>query len=185
MLAYHLSDDVGYMRFEAHGPINQTAYVVPDIDSGVDYWTRVMRVGPFFKFPKLQFQSADYRGQSLNLDFEAAIAYSGELMVELIRPDGPSIFREFAEARRTGVQHIGAFTDDMVAAAAALEKRGGRRVQGGSFADGSCIAYFDMGGRESVIFEVARLMPPVQALFSAVKAAGAAWDGVTPTLSLG
>lgn len=185
MVAYHLSGEPGYMRLEAHGAINQTAYIVPDIDSGIDYWTRVMRVGPFFKFPRLEFQSADYRGRALDPDFEAAIAYSGELMIELIRPKGPSIFKEFADAGRKGVQHIGAFTDDMVAATAALEKRGGRRVQGGSFADGSCIAYFDMGGRESVIFEVALLMPPVRALFSAVKAAGAAWDGVTSTLSLG
>jgi hypothetical protein len=173
------------MTHPAHGPINQTAYIVADIDSGIDYWTRVMRVGPFFKFPKLEFQSADYRGQALDLDFDAAIAYSGELMIELIRPRGPSIFREFADGGRTGVQHIGAFADDMAAASASLEQRGGRRVQGGSFADGSRIAYFDMGGRESLIFEVAQLMPPVQQLFGAVKAAGAVWDGVTPTLSLG
>ena len=173
------------MTIEVHGPINQTAYIVPDLDSGIDYWTRIMRVGPFFKFPKLEFQSADYRGRAQALDFEATIAYSGEMMIELIKPKGPSIFREFADAARTGVQHIGAFTDDMVAAEAAIGKRGGRRVQGGRLADGSSIAYFDMGGRESIIFEVALLMPPVRALFSAVKAAGAASDGVTPTVSLG
>src|ERR1700677_4699535 len=119
------------MTQPGHGPINQTAYVMPDIDAGIEYWTRVMRVGPFFKFPKFEFQSADYRGRALELNFDAAIAFTGDLMIELIRPKGPSIFREFADAGGTGVQHIGAFTDDMAAATAALEGRGGRRVQGG------------------------------------------------------
>jgi hypothetical protein len=168
----------------AYGPINQNAYIVGDIDAGIAYWTRVMHVGPFLKFPKLVFETADFRGRPFVPEFDAAIAYSGDLMIELIKPIGPSIFREFAQAGRTGVQHVAAFSDDLGAAAAEIERRGGRRVQGGSFADGSRIAYFEMGGPDSVVLEIAQLMPPVRALFDAIKAAGAAWDGETPTMSL-
>jgi hypothetical protein len=168
----------------AYGPINQNAYIVDDMDTAIGYWTRVMRVGPFLKFPKLVFETADLRGQPFVPDFEAAIAYSGHLMIELIKPIGPSIFLEFAAAGRTGVQHVAAFSEDLEAAQAEIERRGGRRVQGGGFADGSRIAYFEMGGPDSIILEIAQLMPPVLALFEAIKAAGLAWDGVTPTMSL-
>jgi hypothetical protein len=166
-----------------HGPINQNAFIVTDVEAGIDYWTRTMRVGPFFKFPKIIFAEADYRGRRHTPDFEAAIAYSGELMIELIKPNGPSIFKEFLDAGRKGVQHFAVFADDLAVAAAAIEARGGKRVQGGSFADGSAIAYFDMGGPEPSILEVACLKSGPLALFGAIRAAGAAWDGTSRTVS--
>jgi Glyoxalase/Bleomycin resistance protein/Dioxygenase superfamily len=167
----------------AHGPINQNAFIVSSIDAGISYWTRTMQVGPFFKFPKIVFEAADYRGRAHVPEFDAAIAYSGDLMIELIRPRGPSIFQEFLDSGRTGVHHLAAFADDAEAAAAAIEGRGGRRVQGGRFADGSSVAYFDMGGPEPSVLEIACLRPAVLGLFSAIKAAGAAWDGASPTVS--
>jgi len=173
------------MHQPPYGPINQNAFIVTDIDAGIDYWTTRMGVGPFFKFPKIIFEEADYRGQAQVPDFEAAIAYSGDLMIELIKPNGPSIFREFLDAGRRGVQHLGAFADDFEIATAAVEKRGGKRLQGGRFADGSAIAYFDMGGSDPCIFEIAHLKAGPRDLFAAVKSAGAAWDGVSRTLSFG
>jgi Glyoxalase/Bleomycin resistance protein/Dioxygenase superfamily len=166
-----------------YGPINQIAFIVPNIDAGIAHWTQTMRVGPFFKFPKIVFEEADYRGQPQVPDFEAAIAYSGELMIELIRPVGQSIFKEFADRGGTGVQHIAAFADDFSLASQTLEKRGGKRIQGGRFADGSRIGYFDMGGAEPAIIEIAFLSPAVLGLFGTIKAAGATWDGETATVS--
>lgn len=171
------------MNQRPYGPINQNAFIVTSMDAGIDYWTRVMQIGPFFRFPKLVFAQADYRGQPQVPDFEAAIAYSGDLMIELIKPNGPSIFKEFLDAGGAGVQHFAAFTDDLKAASSAIETRGGKRVQGGSFADGSSIAYFDMGGPQPSILEIACLKPEVLGLFSAIKAAAAAWDGTTRTVS--
>jgi hypothetical protein len=165
------------------GVISQNAFVVADIDAAIDYWERTMHVGPFFKFPKIEFSEADYRGRKASPDFEAAIAYSGDLNIELIRPKGPSIFLEYAQAGGKGIHHFGAFVDDFGTAAAALEQRGGKRIQGGGFADGSAIAYYDMGGPEPSIIEIAYLKEGPTALFAAVKAAGAAWDGKTRTIT--
>jgi hypothetical protein len=167
----------------SYGPINQNAFIVTNIDTGIDYWTRTMQVGPFFRFPNIVFESADYRGQTFEPAFDAAIAYSGDLMIELIRPRGPSIFQEFLDAGRTGVQHFAAFADDLSLAAEAIARRGGKRVQGGKFTDGSCLAYFDMGGPEPSILEIAQLSPAILGLFGAIKAAAAAWDGGTPTVT--
>jgi hypothetical protein len=178
-----------------YGPIVQNAYIVDDLESGIDYWTRVMQVGPFFKFPPIVFVEADYRGRAQAPDFEAAVAYSGDLMIELIRPRGPCIFQEFIEAGRSGVQHVAALADDLHAAAVSIEARGGKRVQGGKLADGSCVAYFEMSGGgmtecgmrggetrspDEVILEIACLMPAARGLFEAIKSAAATWDGASP-----
>jgi hypothetical protein len=166
-----------------YGPINQNAFVVPDIDAAIDRWTRIRKVGPFFKFPPIVFEEADYRGRPQVPDFEAAIAYSGELMIELIKPNGPSIFKEYLDAGHQGVHHFCAFTDDFEAASSAIEREGGKRLQGGRFADGSCLAYFDLGDPAPSILEIAYLMPPVLALFDAIKAAAASWNGHSRTVS--
>lgn len=166
------------------GVLNQMAFVVLNIEEAIDFWTGTMGVGPFFVFPDLHAERADYRGQDLIYKFGAAIAYSGDLNVELIEPRGPSIFDDFLKAGGKGVHHTCRFVDDMEIAQAELEARGGKRIQGATFGPGSEIAYFDMTGDESVILELAQLSPESQGLFEAVKAAGANWDGKTKTMSL-
>jgi len=171
------------MYARAYGPINQNAFVVPDIDLAIKYWTEVMRVGPFFKFPKIEFAEGDYRGKPHKADFEAAIAYTGELQIELIKPNGPSIFKEFQDAGRKGVHHFAVFAQDMPAACGEIERLGGQRLQGGSFADGSSIAYYEMKGPEPSIIDIACLKEGPQALFAAIKAAGDGWDGVSKLMN--
>ncbi len=171
------------MRAKTYGPINQNAFIVTDIDAGIDHWTSVMGVGPFFKFPKIEFVKGDYRGKSSLPEFDAAIAYSGELMIELIRPRGPSIFKEFQDEGRKGVHHFGAFADDMAAAEGELTAGGALRLQGGTLPDGSCVAYFEMGGPEPSILEIACLQPAALGLFAAIKAAAAGWDGSNKLLT--
>ncbi|MEO0030457.1 MAG: hypothetical protein RIS94_215 [Pseudomonadota bacterium] len=161
------------------GTINQVAYMVPSLDDAIDWWTQVMGVGPFFVFPPFDVAEGDYRGQAHIAQFGAAIAFSGEIMVELIEPRGPSIFQEFVADGRKGVHHLCAFAEDMDETAAWIGARGGTRLQGARFTDGSEVAYFAMTADESSILEIAVLKPEVQGLFAAIKAAGAAWDGET------
>lgn len=168
---------------EAYGVLNQVSYIVPDLEAAIDFWTRTMRVGPFFVFPPFETEKGDYRGRAMIPEFGAAIAYSGELMVELIEPRGPSIFQEHLERRSGAVHHLAAFAESMPAAEAAVAAQGGRRLQGTSFAGGSEVAYFAMTPDESIILEIAVLAPAAHQLFAAIKAAGAAWDGARRTIS--
>jgi catechol 2,3-dioxygenase-like lactoylglutathione lyase family enzyme len=163
--------------------INQIAYMVPDLHAAIDWWTQVMGVGPFFIFPAFDVAKGDYRGQAHIAEFGAAIAYSGDLMVELIEPRGPSIFQEFLADGKTGVHHLCVFTDDLAETEQWIAQRGGARLQGATFADGSTLAYFAMDAAETVILEVAQLKPEVRSLFAAIQQAGANWDGVTKIFS--
>jgi hypothetical protein len=166
-----------------YGPIVQNSWVVADLNAGIADWTHRMRVGPFFRFPKIVFETGHYRGRAMLPDYDAAVAYSGELMIELIQPNGPSIFQDFLDAGGVGVQHLCAMSDDLPAATAEIEARGGIAVQGGTFADGSRLTYFDLGGPAPSILEIAELKPDVLALFAAIKAAGASWNGRDATVS--
>lgn len=166
-----------------YGPLNQVSYIVPDLGAAIEYWTRTMQVGPFFVFPPFEIEQSDYRGQPLIVQFGAAIAYSGDLMVELIEPRGPSIFQEQLEKGNRGVHHLASFADDMASAQQEIEARGGKRLQGASFVGGSEVAYFAMTPDESITLEIAVLAPAAHGLFAAIKAAGAVWDGTQQTIT--
>lgn len=168
---------------EKTGVLNQMAYVVPDIAAAIDFWTATMGVGPFFVFPELNAEKADYRGEDYLYRFGAAIAYSGDLNVELIEPRGPSIFDEFLKAGGKGVHHTCRFVDDMASAQAEIEALGAKRLQGATFGPGSEVAYFAMTEDESIILELAQLPAESLGLFDAVRQAGADWDGNTRTIA--
>lgn len=165
------------------GVLNQMAYVVPDIQQGIDFWTRTMGVGPFFVFPELHAERADYRGKDFIYQFGAAIAFSGDLNIELIEPRGPSIFDEFLTAGGKGVHHTCRFVEDIAVSQAEIEALGAKRLQGACFGPGSDVAYYDMVGDESVILELAQLTPETYGLFDALKQAGHDWDGESRTIT--
>ncbi|WP_449474089.1 VOC family protein [Sphingobium chungangianum] len=165
------------MVLKPWGRLNQIAYMVPNLNKAIDWWTEVMGVGPFFIFPAFEMVRGDYRGKEHFAQYGAAIAFSGDLMVELIEPRGPSIFQEFLDAGRKGVHHLCAFSDSMEDAEAWVAEHGGTRLQGAEFADGSQIAYFAMDAEENNILEIGVLKPEVQSLFDMIQQAGANWDG--------
>lgn len=160
-------------------PFNQIAFVVDDVDEGVAWWTSVMGIGPFLMLRDLEYEKSDLHGKDMILGLHAAIAYSGDITIELIQPKGPSIFEEFRQAGGKGMHHTCVFTDDFAATEADVLARGGKRLQGGRI-NGGTIGYYDMGGDQDVILEVAQLPPEAQALFGAVRDAAKTWDGTDP-----
>ena len=47
------------------GEIRQLGYVVPDIEAAMDYWSRVLGVGPFFYAPRVPVENFTYRGRAV------------------------------------------------------------------------------------------------------------------------
>ena len=56
-----------------------------------------------------------YATDLAQIDMSAAIAYSGDLQIELIyqHDDAPSIYSEFSRGGRSGLQHMGVMTDSV------------------------------------------------------------------------
>lgn len=166
------------------GPITQVAYVVDDLDAAIDYWTGVMGVGPFFLIERPLLENGYYENAPLVMNMTAAMAFSGDLQIELIlqHDDTPSIFTQ-RRPKDNGVHHLAAFTEDIDAAVVYLEARGGRRLQGGDVGGVNRMVYMDTGTPAGIL-EFAQVSPEVQQLFDAIRAAGAAWDGKQRIMTL-
>ena len=90
------------------GEIRQVAYLVPDIEAAMRYWSESLGVGPWFYNPKVPIRNFFHRGQRHEPHNSVALANAGGLQIELLQPrnDVPSMYREFREAGLQGVQHF-------------------------------------------------------------------------------
>ena len=108
------------------GQIRQAGYVVPDIEAAMDYWSRVLGVGPFFYNPKVPIRNYRYKGEAFEPHNSVALANSGPLQIELIqcRNAVPSMYKDFSDAGHSGLQHVAYWTQDYDADLARLTAQG-------------------------------------------------------------
>lgn len=130
------------------GPVGQLAYLPQDFDAAVRYWTETMGVGPFYLMENVALGEAKYKGVPTGAVFSIAIAYWGDVQIELIRPENrePSIYTgEYAVT--DGLHHICIFVESIEEARAACAEAGAEiLVEGKVGADGEVI-YVDPGAR--------------------------------------
>lgn len=91
------------------GSVRQLAYVVTDLDAALDYWVNTLKAGPFFVMEHCPLENQKYYGEEGHADVTIALGNSGSLQIELIyqHNDAPSVYRDFLQAGRVGVHHIG------------------------------------------------------------------------------
>ena len=108
-------------------PVRQVALVVPDVVAQATAWWEHLGVGPWnlFTLDGAALTSATYRGRPAAFRIRHALAFSGEVMMELVQPiQGPSIWHEFLERQGAGLQHIAFYPEDFEVASAALAAEG-------------------------------------------------------------
>jgi hypothetical protein len=91
------------------GEIRQIAFVVPDIDEAMRYWSQTLGVGPFFVKRRITFSEYVFRGaKSESPIVSIALSNSGRIQIELIQQhdEKESIYREFLLSNRRGLQHV-------------------------------------------------------------------------------
>ena len=82
------------------GDVMQLAFVPRDFDAAVRHWTGTMGVGPFFLFEDIRLEGMRYRGDPSEAAFDLALAYWGEMQIELIRPRDDPPFDLYRPVRR-------------------------------------------------------------------------------------
>lgn len=168
------------------GPIGQLAYLPQDFDAAVRYWTQVMGVGPFYLMENVALGDCRYRGAPTGAVFSIAIAYWGDMQIELIRPENrePSIYTgEYAVTDQ--LHHTCIFVDSIDEARAAVAAAGGEvLVEGTVGADGAVI-YADLGGGPGHVVELLQNMTGADAIFAMIRDAARDWDGSEPLRKLG
>lgn len=167
------------------GPIEQLAYVPSDFDATVKYWTETMGVGPFFLIENIHLDGMTFRGKPTDAKFSVAIAYWGDVQIELVRAenDAPAHYNgEYANHDK--LNHVLVFVDDWEATMRTVEAAGAEVIVGGSFG-GNNVVYVDPGAGPGGLIEILQRGKGGPDLFGMIKAAGVDWDGNEPVRRLG
>ncbi len=170
------------------GPVMQNGFVVPDLDRALEHWTQVMQVGPFFRFEHIDFAQVWYRGQpASDIDLSVAIAYWGDIQIELIRQRNavPSIYSEFEGRGLTGLQHMGVITESVERDLIRLAAQGVTPIQHGSTAAGMRFAYLSTDQHPGAMIELIESSRRMLAFFGTMRAAARDWDGSDPVRRVG
>jgi hypothetical protein len=164
------------------GPIVQNAFVVCNIESAVDHWSRKVGVGPFYLLEHIAFGRVYFRGAPLNIDLSVAIAQWGEIQIELIQQHdaSPSIYTEFAARHGEGLQHVGVLTASLDEHLERVKSLGIEPVQWGATANGMRFAYLNTDAQPGGMIELIENGPAVEAFFGMVRKGGGTWDGTRP-----
>ena len=110
---------------KSFGEIRQIAYLTDDIEAAMKGWIEKSAVGPFIWYKDLTL-AMQYKGELSNVEMQVAIAYQGDMQIELIQQtnQAASPYRAFFEQGRMGLHHIAFVTEDMDQALAQVEAQG-------------------------------------------------------------
>ncbi len=167
------------------GPVMQIAFVPDDFDAALRHWTEVMGVGPFFLLEKISLERMRYKGKPSDISFTIALAYWGDIQVELIRQEseGASIYVDMPNGG--AMHHVCLLTDDIEKAKAIAAEAGAELlVEAKVGADGAVI-YVDTKGYPGGIVEVLQPASGSEGLFAMMRGAARGWDGSDPIRKLG
>ncbi|OWJ66677.1 VOC family protein [Inquilinus limosus] len=161
------------------GEIRQAGYVVRDIEAAMDHWSRVLGVGPWFYNPRVPVENYSYRGHSYDVHNSVALANAGPLQIELIqtRDDTPSMYRDFLQAGRTGLQHVAFWTEAFDEDLARLQAQGFVVAMGGEVGARGRFVYFDTEYHPGTVIELSEVAGPKGRMFQLIRDASVGWDG--------
>lgn len=159
----------------ASGPITQVAWVTDDLDALEGMLSGRFGSGAWTRIPGVHFgpDAGTYRGRPCDTTADIALAYAGDLQLELIRPvAGDSVWSEFLERHGSGLHHVCFRVSDMDVAVAAAAQAGLPVLQRGSMAGMMEFAYLDGSAFGAPYVELARISPEMDAFFDGIKAGG-------------
>ena len=172
------------MGISAIGPVMQIAFVPKDFDAAVRYWTETMGIGPFFLMENIQLENMRYLGEPSECVFSIAIAYWGDMQIEIIRQedDAPSIYRG---QEGGALHHTCVLTGNIEDARQIAEASGAKILVEGKVAPDGAVLYVDTGGGSGSIVEILQMSTGSEGLFAMIKSASIGWDGSEPLRKLG
>ena len=163
----------------------QMCWVVADLYAGIDSWVRNAGVGPFFCFDGVPFAEGRYRGGPADFPaVTAAIAYAGDLQIELVCQDNdePGIFRDLFSRGQSGLHHMALTCHDYEAERDTYLATGAELAFEGQL-DGSRTCWVDTSPSLGFMVELLEDSPERQRAFATMRAAAEAWDGKHSTAS--
>ena len=172
--------------FVSNKTFMQACWVVQDLRAAIDSWARSAGVGPFFWMPNVQFTDGRYRGKPADFpEITAAIAYAGDMQIELISQDNdtPGIFRDVIPRGQAGFHHMAVVCEDYEAERDAYVAAGAELAWEGVIG-GSRTSWVDTTPTLGFMVELLEPSPLRSAGFKRMKDAADAWDGQDPIATM-
>lgn len=164
----------------AEKSIIQVAYTVDDIDTGMRRYTELLHIGPWFLIGPFVPAKGVYRGAVTKMKISLAVAFAGEVMVELIEQhdNEPSVYQETLKARGVhGFHHwaIGAREfDDTVTQ---YKSHGYREAFSDISPRGVRVVYLDTSNDLPGMLEIIEMTLDVEEQYRRMYQAAMEWDG--------
>lgn len=165
----------------------QTAYLVEDLESAIRNWVEHMGVGPWFLLEGFTGVEPSYRGAPTKATVTLAMAFSGNMCIELIQLDDslPSPWREHVDNQGYGFHHLGKLTSDYDTEVGRHADAGHELVWEAKAPTGGRIGYIDTTDVLPGYLELVEVDEPTNSTFTRFYAASLDWDGSDPVRSFG
>ena len=158
-------------------------FVVRDIEAAMHNWTTALHIGPFYYVDRVPVTDLCYQGAHGSPQLGLALAYSGNLQIELIQQHDktPSSYLNFLSGGREGLHHIGFFSEHYD-----LDLQ--RAVEAGLLVEQSAVidalvgksTYFASGRPGEPLHGLVALAPANLELYRMVHTEAERWDGSGP-----
>lgn len=134
-------------------PMSQIGIVVKDMDKTIEYYEKVLGLGPFVR-PDITYKEKRYYGKPVNSEWVMGFCSLGSVELEIIQPiTGPTIYHDFLQEKGEGIHHLGFDVQDIEKKLTFCKEMGIKIIQGGQGAT-SHFEYLDTGEIGGVIFEL-------------------------------
>jgi catechol 2,3-dioxygenase-like lactoylglutathione lyase family enzyme len=147
---------------ELGASLEQIAFVVRDLEKGMEFFNRTMGVSRFYAIDDFgqKARETTFRGRPVEHNFRLALAYSGNTQIELIQHlSGETCYAEHLARRGEGLHHLGFFLDGTESYRHALEwlgTAGFAPLMSGRFGT-TRYTYFDTEAAIGSIMEIVHL----------------------------
>ncbi len=151
---------------------SQIAFVVKDIKAGQKFFNQHLGVPKFYLFEDIKIEDRIYRGREGNFRQHLALAYAGDIQLELIEPiSGDSIFFDFLKSKGEGMHHLGFLVNDYDLAVGDFAQNGYPLIQSGRVGStpGARFALFDTSAAIGSLMEIIVLDEDTRNLFNRIK----------------
>ncbi len=161
------------------GPIDQIGFVVADLDRSLSSRMRALGLGPWTVFRGVTLDGR-FRGKPTRVAIDVALAYQGDVQIELIQPvgDAPSPYCSDGGTPLSGMHHMAWIVDDLDAAVADATARGLSMVFEATNPS-TRVAYMEAAGDTGVLYEFIE-SAGMREMVAAGIAAARGWDGSDP-----
>lgn len=160
--------------------IIQIAYTVDDLEEGMRRYSELLHIGPWFIVGPFVPAKGRYRGEVTTMSISLAVAFAGQVMIELIEQhdDKPSVYRETLEARGAhGFHHWAIGVRDFDSAVAHYESQGFSEVFSDLSPRGVRIVYVDTSAELPGMLEIIEMTDDVEEQYRKMYQAAQEWDG--------